>query len=77
VKWTVQTPILTCDLSASGDWFAIHTKILEVMGIQDAAPIASEAQADQIAQNAAEKHRRARSGAGIGASTARRVAGSG
>ena len=63
MKWTVQTPILTCDLSASGDWFAIHTKILEVMGIEDQGPVTSEAQADQIAQKAAEKHRRARSGA--------------
>lgn len=63
MKWTVQTPILTCDLSASGDWFAIHTKILEVMGIKDASPIASETQADQIAEKATEKLRRARSGA--------------
>jgi hypothetical protein len=66
VKWTVQTSILSCDLSAPGDWFATHAAILEVMGIKDAGPVQSEAEADMIGQKAAErarKLRRARSGA--------------
>jgi hypothetical protein len=66
VKWTVQTPILTCDLSAPGDWFAIHTKILEVMGIKDQGPVTSEAHAQMIGDAAKAKalaKRRARSGA--------------
>ena len=63
MKWTVQTSILTCDLSAPGDWFKTHAAILEVMGIKDQGPVTSEDQADQIGQKAAEKHRRARSGA--------------
>lgn len=66
MKWTVQTPTLTCDLSAPGDWFATHAAILEVMGITDAGPVKSETHAQMIGDAAAErtrKLRRARSGA--------------
>jgi hypothetical protein len=66
VKWTVQTSILTCDLSAPGDWFKTHAEILKVMGIKDADPVTSEAHAQMIgdaAQAKALAKRRARSGA--------------
>ena len=66
MKWTVQTPILTCDLSAPGDWFKTHAAILKCMGIKDQSPVLSEPEADQIGKESAEKARkqhRARSGA--------------
>ena len=64
MKWTVQTPILTCDLSVPGDWFKTHAAILEVMGIKDAGPVLTEADADKIGKESAERKRRhARSGA--------------
>jgi len=66
MKWTVQTKTLTCDLSAPGDWFKTHAAILAQMGIKDANPVLTEAEADKIGKEAAEKERkrlRARQGA--------------
>jgi len=65
-KFTITLPAGSIDLTSPMDWWECHAVILAQMGIKDANPVLTEAQADKIGQEAAEKERkrlRARSGA--------------
>lgn len=48
-KFRVTIPQGSIVLTAPGDWFEVHAKILAVMGIKDDNPVLSESQAATIA----------------------------
>ena len=48
-KFTITIPAGRIDLVSPMDWFACHAAILDAMGIEDAGPVESEAQARAIA----------------------------
>jgi len=56
-KFRVTIPAGSVDLVSPMDWFACHQQILAVMGIKDAGPVNSEAQA--LAIGSAERKKTA------------------
>lgn len=56
-KFTVTTATQTADLTSPMDWWACQAAILQAMGIADAGPVASQAQAEAIAAASVKAYR--------------------
>lgn len=61
-KFTLTIPAGEIDLVSPMDWVACHAEVLKTMGIKDANPLTSEAEADKVSKLAALKAEKANLG---------------
>lgn len=54
-KFTITIPAGSIDLVSPMDWWQCHAKLLEVMGIQDASPVANRAAAEATSANSSAR----------------------
>lgn len=70
-KFQITIPAGSINLTSPMDWWEVRAAILQVMGIKDAGPVASQAQAEAIAATAVRRHQAAPSGAAMPAKRGR------